>query len=136
MPRLGTALFFCYIAIIWQRRVLQLKNMHSLKLNRDFRRLYAKGKSVAGGFVVVYYRPCNRGISSVGFTVGKSVGKAVIRNRTKRLMREAYRHISKDFTGCGDMVIVARNRAAGKTYHQIYRDMEYIFAKLDLLNKK
>ena len=136
MPRLGTALFFCYIAIIWQRRVLQLKNMNSLKLNRDFRRLYAKGKSVAGGFVVIYFKPNNKKTSRVGFTVGKSVGKAVVRNRTKRLMREAYRHLSKDFCGCGDMVIVARNRAAGKTYHQIYRDMEYILGKLDLLKRQ
>ncbi len=113
-----------------------MKNMHSLKLNRDFRRLYAKGKSVAGGFVVVYFKATNRETSRVGFTVGKSVGKAVVRNRTKRLMREAYRHISKNFTGCGDMVIVARNRAAGKEYNQIYRDMEYVFGKLDLLKKQ
>ena len=34
------------------------------------------------------------------------------------------------------MVIVARNRAAGKEYNQIYRDMEYVFGKLDLLKKQ
>lgn len=113
-----------------------MKNTHSIKLNRDFRRLYAKGKSVAGGFVVVYMRPNKLGHNRVGFTVGKSVGKAVVRNRTKRLMRESYRLIEKRLGGSSDMIIVARNRAAGKTYAQISRDMNFVFRSLGLLEGK
>ena len=60
---------------MWQRRVFDLKNTQSLKLNRDFRRLYSRGKTAAGGFVVVYCRPNRYHFNRVGFTVGKSVGK-------------------------------------------------------------
>lgn len=113
-----------------------MKNTQSLKLNKDFRMLYKRGKSVAGGFVVIYHRPNKRGFNRVGFTVGKSVGKAVQRNRTKRLMRESYRLLEDRLNIGSDMVIVARNRAEGKTFDQIYRDMEFVLGSLGLLDGK
>lgn len=115
-----------------------MKNTQSLKLNKDFRRLYRRGKTAAGGFVAVYASPNRRGFNRVGFTVGKSVGKAVVRNRIKRLMRESYRQIEDRLKCTSDMVIVARNRAAGKTFAQISRDLEFVMRSLELLenNKK
>ncbi len=110
-----------------------MKNTQPLKLNKDFRRLYSRGKSLAGGFVVVYYMRSRRGVSRAGFTVSKSVGKAVVRNRTKRLMKESYRLLEDRLKGHSDMVIVARNRAAGKSFAQISRDLEYVMRTLGLL---
>lgn len=119
-----------------KRRVFGLKNTQTLKLNKDFRRLYSRGKSVAGGFVVVYFMQSKRAYNRTGFTVSKSVGKAVVRNRTKRLMRESYRLLEDRLLGTSDMVIVARNRAAGKTFDQIYKDLEYVLSSLGLLEHK
>lgn len=113
-----------------------MKNTQSLKLNKDFRLLYKRGKSVAGGFVVIYQRPNKHEYNRVGFTVSKSVGKAVQRNRTKRLMRESYRLLEDRLASYSDMVIVARNRAEGKSFAQIYRDMEFVLNSLGLLKSK
>ena len=110
-----------------------MKNTKPLKLNKDFRRLYSRGRSLAEGFVVVYCSPSGRGFSRVGFTASKSVGKAVVRNRTKRLMRESYRLLEDRLLGHSDMVVVARNRAAGKSFAQISRDLEYVMRTLGLL---
>ena len=110
-----------------------MKNTQPLKLNKDFRRLYSRGKSAAGGFVVVYYMRSKRGFCRAGFTVSKSVGKAVVRNRTKRLMRESYRQLEDRLSGNADMVIVARNRAAGKSFAQISKDLEYVMRTLGLI---
>lgn len=114
---------------------MSLKNTETLKLNRDFRRLYARGSSLAGGFVAVYVRPNKLGINRVGFTAGKQLGNAVMRNRAKRLMRESYRLLEDRIVGTYDMVIVARNRAAGKTYDQISRDLKYVLASLKVLSE-
>lgn len=111
-----------------------MKNTQPIKLNKDFRRLYRSGKSESGGFVVVYLRPNKREFNRVGFTVSKSLGKAVVRNRTKRLMRESYRLIEDRLSIGFDLIIVARNRAAGKTYEQISKDLRFVLYTLGILN--
>lgn len=110
-----------------------MKNTRSLKLNKDFRRLYARGKSYAGGYIVIYTSKNRINKNRLGLTVSKSIGKAVKRNRLKRLMRESYRlNENKLLTGF-DIIIVARGRALNKTLAQIEKDVMHAMKKLDLI---
>lgn len=109
-----------------------MKNTQPIKLNRDFRRIYARGKSVAGGFVVVYAMPNKRSYNRAGFTVGKAFGNAVKRNRIKRLMRESYRLMEGSLKVGYDFIIVARNRAVDKDYAQISKDMDFAMRSLEI----
>lgn len=109
-----------------------MKKIISLKRNNDFRRLYARGKSYAGGYIVVYSAKNRLEVNRTGLTVSKSLGKAVVRNRMKRLMRESYRRLDEKLVQGYDLVIVARNRAVGKSQEQIMKDMEYVMKKLGL----
>ena len=108
-----------------------MKNTKSLKLNKDFRRAYASS-SFAGGYTVVYARKNKYPFNRLGLTAGKSVGKAVVRNRLKRLMRESYSLMEDDIKKGYDLVIVARSRAVGKTLSQVKKDIDYALVKLDL----
>lgn len=110
-----------------------MKNTVSLKLNKDFRRLYRSGKSFAGGYLVVYSLKNRLNQNRLGLTVSKSVGKAVVRNRIKRLIRESYFHMEQRLPTGFDFIIVARTRAAGKTQKQIESDLHYILNKAELL---
>lgn len=112
-----------------------MKNTQSMKRNNDFRRLYSSGKSFAGAYTVIYYRNNKRDYNRMGLTVSKSAGKAVTRNRQKRLMRESYRLIEDNIRKGIDIVIVSRNRAIGKKRQQITKDMEYCLSKLGLLSR-
>lgn len=107
----------------------------SLKRNSDFRKLYARGKSFAGGYIVLYAAKNRLGVNRTGLTVSKSLGKAVVRNRLKRLMRESYRQLDGKIAQGYDFVIVSRNRAVGKSQEQIMKDMEYAMKKLGLIEK-
>ncbi len=111
-----------------------MKNTQRLKMNRDFRRVYRSGNFV-GGYTVVYARKNKYPFNRLGLTAGKTTGKAVVRNRLKRLMRESYRLMEDDIKKGYDIVIVARGRAVGKTLFQIKKDIDHAIGKLDLKQK-
>lgn len=108
-----------------------MKNTQSLKLNRDFRRVY-NGDNFVSGYTVVYAKKNRYSFNRVGLTVSKAAGNAVTRNRLKRLMRESYRHLEDNIKTGYDLIIVARNRAVGKTQSQIQNDIGYGMRKLGL----
>ena len=82
----------------------------SLKLNHVFRRLY-RTPGYADGYLVLYARKNRTGGNRVGFTVSKKLGHAVVRNRTRRRLREVYRLNESRFAPGWDIVVVARSRA-------------------------
>ncbi len=81
----------------------------TLNRNKDFLFLYRKGKSLASGCAVFYFAKNRRSYNRFGITAGKKVGNAVMRNRSKRIIREAYRQNELDMPVGVDIVIVARN---------------------------
>lgn len=108
----------------------------SLKFNHVFRRLYGRGKSAVNPCLAVYCRKNNLGYSRLGLTVGVKLGKAVVRNRTRRRIKEAYRiHEGAFFPGY-DIVVVARVRAAHSRYRELERSLLSLADKLGLLRKE
>ena len=108
----------------------------SLKENHLFRRLYQKGKSAADSRLAIYVRPNGRQGNRLGFTVSTKLGHAVVRNRTRRRLREIYR-LHEDELVCGrDVVIVARVRAAESTYQQLEKSFLHLARKLEMLKKE
>ena len=87
-----------------------MKFSSSLKLNHIFRRLYHTS-GYADGYLVLYARKNRTEGNRVGITVSKKLGKAHVRNRTRRRIREVYRLNEEKFLPGWDIVIVARTRA-------------------------
>lgn len=108
----------------------------TLTRNNDFRRLYARGKSVVGRHVVVYYAKNRQGNSRVGFTVGKKVGGAVQRNRAKRLMRESYRLLEPRLKPGYDIVLVARAHLPTMRCPKVMQALEGQLNSAGLLHKQ
>ena len=124
--------------------------MKNTPLTEDhlFRKAYAKGKSAAGKYAVVYVLkdtanarlrradPLHRPFNRLGLTVGKKIGGAVCRTRARRLLREAYRQISAE---AGDrlahgnlLVIAARVRITEAKEQEVQADLRRTFEKLGL----
>ena len=87
-----------------------MKFSSALKLNHIFQRLY-RTPGQANGYLVLYARKNRSGSNRVGITVGKKLGKAHIRNRVRRRLREIYRLNEDRFQPGWDIVVVARTRA-------------------------
>ncbi len=95
-----------------------MKFSSSLKLNHIFRRLYSTAGQ-ANGFLVLYARPNRTGGNRVGITVSKKLGKAVVRNRVRRRLREVYRLNEQRFAPGWDIVVVARSRCIGSDFQKL-----------------
>ena len=105
----------------------------SLKQNHEFKRLYYRGKSASGAAVAVYCLKNKREYNRLGLTVGSKLGCAVVRNRTRRRMRECYRTHERELKAGYDIVVVARMRAVTGGYAAIERDLCAGLARLGIL---
>lgn len=87
-----------------------------LKSNTAFRTLYYRGRAQVHPAIITYTRKSRlrdeqgRPLIRMGITAGKKVGKAVERNRCRRVIRAAYDQLYPELTGGWDIVIVARAR--------------------------
>ena len=82
----------------------------TLKSNSDFHRLYARGKAYTNPALVIYVMKNRAGICRIGITTSKKIGNAVERNRSRRLIRAAFRSVEGKIDGGWDIVFVARGR--------------------------
>ena len=107
----------------------------SLKLNHIFRRLYSTGGK-GNGFLVLYARRNREGINRVGVTVSKKLGKAVVRNRVRRRLREVYRLHESRFLPGWDIVVVARSRAIDASFSDLTKAYLTLAKKLGILREE
>jgi ribonuclease P protein component len=87
----------------WRQRIVK---------SSDFRSLYGTGRRLDAGKFVLFGRPNDLGFHRLGLTVSRKIGGAVLRNRWKRLLREAFRLTRERLPTGLDMVVIPRSAAA------------------------
>jgi ribonuclease P protein component len=109
-----------------------LQREHRLTDKRDFQRVFHQGQSFANRYLVLYYAK-NRTHDTfrVGFSVSKKVGKAVVRNRVKRLLREAFRLQKERIPKAYDLVVIARPSAADLDFEKIQQNVQHLLRNME-----
>lgn len=95
--------------------------------------VYKSGKAWVDNLVVVKVLSNDVGVSRFGFSVAKDVGKAVVRNRVRRLLKEITR-IQTVRPGW-DIVFIARPAASSADYYRLRQSIERLLLKADLIDK-
>lgn len=111
----------------------KMKHTYRIKQNYEFRRLYRRGNSVATPYLVVYAMKTRRKVNRIGLTVTPKLGGAVVRNRIKRLLREAYRLNEDKICQSYDFIFVARSKMIGAKCQKVEREILRVMKQLGLL---
>lgn len=115
---------------------MKFNNTDGIKKDSDFRRIYQKGKSFADRNLVIYYINNNVGKSRIGISISKKVGKANVRNRIRRCIKESYRlNIDSKIKRGYDIVFIARVNSSNSDYKAIEKSIKYITKKANVIKK-
>lgn len=109
---------------------------HTLKENKDFRRVYYKAKSSVSPNLVTYALKNREKICRIGITTSKKTGNAVRRNRSRRVIRAAFSQLENRVSGNWDIVFVSRSCTSKVKMQVVLSDMEKQLASLGVINEK
>ena len=103
-----------------------------LKENKDFRRIYGRGKAYVHPAFVAYALKNRTGDIRMGITASKKMGTAVERNRAKRVLTAAFSDCACQIKSGYDFVLVARVRILKCKSNDIADAMMKIFTQAGL----
>ena len=123
---------------------------YTLKENHLFSKAYRNGQRAGGKYISVYVmpdyhaarlqraNPLKLRINRVGITATKKLGVAVVRNRVKRILREAYYKALKtlDIKTGKIIIIAARSAAVYVKTDDIYKELAEALLQLGVAEKK
>ncbi|MCL6450677.1 MAG: ribonuclease P protein component [Acetobacteraceae bacterium] len=93
-----------------------------LRRRRDFREVMSQGRAASNRAAILFTLPGRRG-RRVGIAVPRKLGGAVVRNRARRLIREAYRRWRPRLGVDLDLVFLARPGLVGLEFGEVVREV-------------
>ena len=103
-----------------------------LRDNRDFKRLYKKGKSVGSKYIVLIHLKNQLDYNRYAVLASKKVGNSVMRNRARRLIKESLRIQKSEIKQGYDILFIARNRCAEAAFAEIFQSLKNTLKRSDL----
>jgi ribonuclease P protein component len=119
-----------------QPKPLQFNRAMRIRQSREFARTRQEGRRVVHGCLIANWLRLPAGASTrLGVVTSGKIGGAVVRNRARRLLREAFRLHQHDFSQPVDLILVARASIAGKDFAGVEKDFLNSLRKTGLLKE-
>jgi ribonuclease P protein component len=112
-----------------------LPKSERLQRGYQFRGAYEHGRKFVGRFVVLYAVDDASAGRALGVVTSRKIGGAVIRNRARRLLREAYRLNKQKLKINLQIVMVARSAINGKRRQDVEAELLRLFLAAGILNE-
>jgi len=108
--------------------------LETLKKKKDFDKVFNNGKSIASKYLVFYWNPNKKDKNRYGFSISKRIGKAVVRNKLKRRLKEIIRTEVESICNKGyDIIIIARNPVNNLDFSGIKKDLLGLFKRAGVI---
>ena len=115
-----------------------MKKTRIIKKNYEFKNILDKGKFYSGKYIAISVKKNGKNINELGLAISSKVGKAVRRNKIKRLIRENYRLMEENIVNGISIVFLCKKNINidDISFFDIKDDMNYIFDKANLKIKE
>jgi ribonuclease P protein component len=110
-----------------------MQQRYRLRRAQDFARLRREGRVFHHHWMRLSLTPNGLTFNRYGFITSKQLGNAVTRNRVRRLMREAIRHLQPRLRPGFDIVLIARRPVIGQPFDAVQRIVEDLIHRADIL---
>ena len=118
----------------WEAPDRGLSRRQRLTRSSLFEEAYDQGRKEVCRTMVMYLRRGKGASLRLGVVASRKVGNAPLRNRARRLMREAWRLHRHRFSGDVDIILIARAAAARARFAEIESDLLKLARRTGLLN--
>ena len=99
----------------------RLRQAERLRRRADYLRCYRTGRRRHGSLAILYFIPNELGHPRIGITASRKVGKAVVRHRLKRRIKESYRRWKRRGSLPAMDLVVHLKPEAGKADYPSFR---------------
>ncbi len=115
-----------------------MKKTKMLKKNYEFRQVLSKGKYYQGKYIACFLKKNNKNYNLLGLAISVKAGKAVKRNKAKRLLRENYKILEESLQYGNSIVFLLKKHVSinDLNFDIIKSDMEKIFDKANIIKSK
>ncbi|MBQ7561706.1 MAG: ribonuclease P protein component [Synergistaceae bacterium] len=110
-----------------------MPNVHKLKKGWEFDQIFRTGIKVNGELVRLLYLKEDSDSIKIGLAVGKHQGKAHIRNRGKRILREAFRQLANKIIPGVQLVLSLKDKGLASKTQDIHRELFNLLRRKNLL---
>ena len=111
-----------------------------IKRRYEFKRIFAKGEFYYAKFINMYIIKNNKDYNKLAIAVSKKQGKAVYRNRFKRLIKENYKCLEENLLFGYNILFIINKKKVNEykkiNYYDIKDDMIRLFKNSGMLNEK
>ena len=111
-----------------------MKKINIVKENRDYNRIIGKNKPFRYKDYIIYIDKRESSIYKFGFSVGKKIGNAVVRNKVKRQIKEIVSQ--NDYKNDFDCIIIVGKGILNRSFSEMSQDLNFALRKLNLVKER
>lgn len=110
-----------------------MNKRYRLRNNADFGKVYKYGRSLANKYLVLKYKRADFSILRFGFSVSKKYGKAVLRNRIRRQLKDIVQKRISCVKSGYDFVFLVRQESRNASYADLVQAVDNLLKRAKVI---